>query len=207
MAATATSFLEVDGAGLATARQASINVATDAVAPSVSLETTVNTYSWVGAFLAPPAAGAFLTITPPTGDKKLHIKSVRVSGNAGTPAGMNVRLFRASTAGVPAGGTTQTAITAAKRVTGDANPTTVVKAIGGSAFGTPPVLVAVIALGAIYVNDVDTIGNSGEFYREFGTTGEEAIVVAGAGDYIAVDIAGGSYPSGVLMWEVVAQEV
>lgn len=174
MPATATSFKEVDGGGILTTRQALIDAA-GSIAPSISPETTVATYDWSIAG-SPPASGVFLRIKGPTTSKVLHIKSIRVAGQAASPANTILTVSRATTAGTPNGSSVVGAIVPNKRNSTDGAPTTVVDIISGVAFDSDPAASTTVANGSLFFND-GAAGPSGEFFREFGATGDESLML------------------------------
>ncbi len=201
MPATATSFKEVDSGGLLTTRQALVDAAGN-VAPSISPETTVATYSWVTGD-NPAATGVMVRIKGPTTDKVLHIKSIRIAGFNASPGSAIIAVSRASNAGTPDMASVITPITPGQRVSTDSAPTTVVDFISVTPFTVDPALVSGISDGLVFFN-TETVGPSGEFYREYGTFGDESLTLV-TDEYLSIVCVNGSPDTAVV--EIVGQEV
>ncbi len=123
-----------------------------------------------------------------------RIKTIRVDGHATAAGKIPVQLLRRSTAGTLSGATLN-AITPMKHGPNDAAATLIVSYVSAANIGTPGTLVAQGGSRRLFLN-TDAAGANLPVLWEFAHQQDKPILVQGTSDFLCINFAGATLPTG-----------
>lgn len=147
--------------------------------------------------LTPVAATTMVLLIQGSATKTVRVKRIEFWGAATAAGAMPIWVDKASDAGT-IGSAVLTALTNTKMDTGAAAATAVVSTVGTANYTTVPLTAGKIGAGRLMFTALTTAATSGEgkpYVLEFGKM-SQAAVLRGTSEYITVNLAGGTVPSG-----------
>jgi hypothetical protein len=173
--------------------------------PTHSNDSTVAHYRAAKSALTPVATPTTVGLIQGSASKTIRIKRVAVGGAATAYGSMVCYIERWSTAGTP-GSAVLTGLTAAKHDSGNGAATAVVSTVGTANYTTRGTTAGVVGAGRVNMTAIGSAAtSSAQTWTEwdFTTRSDQALVLRGTAEYLAIDLGGAAVPSGgVIDFEV-----
>ena len=157
---------------------------------------------------APVATPTAIVVIQGSATKTVEIKRLSITGGATAAGSMRYLVTRRSTAGT-LGSAVLTAVTAAKRDTGNPAATAVVSSVGTANYTTPGTTAGELASGRVNLVAIGSAATSSDcqpVVLEFGVKDDQPLRLNGVSDWITIEGGGSAIPSGG-KWDITVTTV